>query len=62
MSALVAIQHNDELRLFYERKVNVEKKNKMSVINAVRNKLVQRIFSCVNQNRLYEKNYQKLLA
>jgi transposase len=62
MAALVAIQYNDELRLYYERKVNIEKKNKMSVINAVRNKLVQRIFSCVNQNRKYEKNYLKLVA
>ena len=62
MSALVAIQYNEELRLYYERKINIEKKNKMSVINAVRNKLVQRIFSCVNQNRRYEKNYLKLVA
>jgi transposase len=62
MAALVAIQYNQELRLYYERKVNIEKKNKMSVINAVRNKLVQRIFSCVNQNRTYEKNYLKLVA
>ena len=62
MAALVAIQYNDELKLYYERKVNIEKKNKMSVINAVRNKLVQRIFSCVNQNRKYEKNYLKLVA
>ena len=62
MAALVAIQYNDELRLYYKRKVNVEKKNKMSVINAVRNKLIQRIFSCVNQNRLYEKNYLKSIA
>jgi transposase len=62
MAALVAIQYNDELRLYYERKVNIEKKNKMSVLNAIRNKLVQRIFSCVNQNRKYEKNYLKLVA
>lgn len=62
MAALVAIQYNDELKLYYERKVNIEKKNKMSVLNAIRNKLVQRIFSCVNQNRKYEKNYLKLVA
>ena len=62
MAALVAIQYNNELKLYYERKINIEKKNKMSVINAVRNKLVQRVFSCVNQNRPYEKNYLKLLA
>jgi len=34
----------------------------MSVINAVRNKLILRIFACVNQNRPYEKYYQKALA
>jgi transposase len=62
MAALVAIQYNPELKLYYERKVNIEKKNKMSVINAVRNKLVQRIFSCVNKNKLYENNYLKLVA
>jgi transposase len=62
MAALVAIQYDDELRLYYERKVGIDKKNKMSVINAIRNKLVLRIFACVNQNRKYEKNYVKLVA
>jgi transposase len=62
LAAIVAIQYNPDLRLFYERKVKVEKKNKMSVINAVRNKLILRIFACVNQNRPYEKNYHKLVA
>jgi len=62
LSAIVAIQHNADLKLFYERKVMQEKKNKMSVINAVRNKLILRIFACVNQNRPYEKNYQKSVA
>ncbi len=62
LSAIVAIQHNPDLKLFYERKVGQEKKNKMSVINAVRNKLILRIFACVNQNRPYEKIYQKAVA
>lgn len=62
LSAIVAIQYNPDLKLFYQRKVLQEKKNKMSVINAVRNKLILRIFACVNQNRPYEKNYQKLVA
>jgi len=62
LSALVAIQYNTDLKLFYDRKVNIERKNKMSVINAVRNKLILRIFACVNQNRHYEKNYVKLVA
>lgn len=62
MSALVAIQHNTDLKEFYHRKVDLEKKNKMSVINAVRNKLILRIFACVNQNKKYEKNYRRLVA
>lgn len=62
MSALVAIVYNEDLKGFYERKVVEEKKNKMSVINAVRNKLILRIFACVNQNRKYEKNYVHALA
>jgi transposase len=33
----------------------------MSVINAVRNKLIHRVFACVNDNRLYQKNYQQIL-
>lgn len=62
MSALIAIQHNEDMKLYYNRKVNDEKKNKMSVINAVRNKLILRIFACVNRNSPYQNNYQKLLA
>lgn len=62
LAALVAIQHSPELKLYYQRMVNEEKKNKMSVINAVRNKLILRVFACVNQNRKYEKNYCKLVA
>ena len=59
MSALVAIAYNPDMKTYYERKVNEEKKNKMLVINAVRNKLILRIFTCVNQNRKYEKNYTR---
>jgi transposase len=62
MSAIVAITYNPDLKSYYERKVNEEKKNKMLVINAVRNKLILHIFACVNQNRKYEKNYTRLVA
>ncbi|TZF86246.1 IS110 family transposase (plasmid) [Pedobacter sp. BS3] len=62
MSAMVAIQHNRDLKQYYQRKVNEQKKNKMSVINAIRNKLILRIFACVNHNSPYENNYQKFLA
>jgi transposase len=62
MSALVAIQCNAELKMYYQRKISQDKKNKMSVINAVRNKLILRVFACVNKNRPYEINYRKALA
>lgn len=62
MSSLVAIRYNDELKKYYERKTTEENKNKMSVINAVRNKLILRIFACVNQNRKYDKTYANSLV
>ena len=61
LCATSAIAHDPELRGFYLRKVE-EGKNKMSVINAVRNKIIHRIFACVNQNRMFEMNYQNSLA
>lgn len=61
MAALSAIQCNEELRSFYSRKVS-QGKNKMSVLNAVRNKLISRVYSCVKQDRMYEKIYQNAIA
>lgn len=61
MAAMSAIQHCDELKAFYERKVG-KGKNKMSVINAVRNKLITRVFACVLNERMYEKNYARAVA
>ena len=61
LASIVAIQHDEELRAFYLRKVE-SGKNKMSVINAVRNKLITRVFSCIKNNRMYEKNYNYQLV
>lgn len=61
MAALSAILCNKDLKIYYERKV-AEGKNKMAVINAVRNKLIHRIFACVEQNREYENSYTTTLA
>ena len=61
MAAMSSITCNQDMKVYYERKV-AEGKNKMLVINAVRNKLVTRIFTCVNQNRKYEKINIKLVA
>jgi len=57
LCAMAAIQHNEELKQYYNRKVG-EGKNKMSVVNAVRNKLVQRIYAVVRDGRNYVENYQ----
>jgi len=56
LAAVSTIRMSGELQDYYNRKVS-EGKNKMCAINAIRNKLILRVFACVNQNRLYEKNY-----
>ena len=57
MGAMCVIRmKNSELRAYYIRKV-AEGKNKMSVLNAIRNKLIQRIYACVQNKKIYEKNY-----
>jgi len=61
LAAMSAIQCCDELKAFYNRKVEAGK-NKMSVINAVRNKLITRVFACITHNRKYQKIYQHQLA
>lgn len=61
MAALVAIQSNKEITEFYERKIK-QGKAKMNVINAVRNKLIHRVFACVRDNRKYEYIYTNTLA
>jgi transposase len=61
LAAMSAIQWNDELKTFYKRKVE-SGKNKMSVINAVRNKLISRIFVCVKNKRMYQKIHQHALV
>jgi transposase len=61
LGATSAIQHSQELKSYYERKV-AEGKKKMSVINAVRNKLISRAFACIRDQRPYEKIYKHPLA
>jgi transposase len=57
MAALtVATRMKGELHDYYVRKV-AEGKNKMSVLNAVRAKLVCRMFAVIKNDTPYEKNY-----
>jgi transposase len=61
LCALSAIKNDKELHLYFERKV-MEGKNKMSVINAVRNKLVHRVYAVLRDERMFEENYVRRCA
>lgn len=61
LGAMSAIQHCTQLKAYYQRKVK-EGKNKMLVLNNVRNKLVLRVFACVREDRNYDKKYMHLLV
>lgn len=56
LCATSAIQYDKELKAYYERKL-LEGKNKMSVINAVRNKLILRMFAVLRDDRDFVENY-----
>ena len=53
MAATSAIQHDPELKAKYQQKVQ-EGKNKMSVINMIRAKLLQRVFAVIKHQKPYE--------
>jgi transposase len=52
MASVSAIQHDSELRLYYQRKL-AEGKDKMLAINNVRNKLIARAFAVVKRGTPY---------
>lgn len=56
LAAMSAVKHDGELKRYYQRKVQ-QGKNKMLVLNAIRNKLIHRIFAVVRDQREYDKNY-----
>ena len=60
MCALSTKKHDAEIKQYYNRKVE-EGKNKMLVINNIRNKLLTRIFAVVKRQQPYV-NLQKFAA
>ncbi len=52
-----AIQTDEELKKYYQRKV-AEGKNKMLVINAVRNKILHRLCAAIKQGTPFQQEYQ----
>lgn len=61
LCALAAIKSDKEMQAYFERKV-LEGKNKMSVINAVRNKLIHRVFAVIRDARFYEECHVRKCA
>jgi transposase len=60
-AAMSAIQHCQEIKEYYNRKI-AEGKNKMLVINNICNKLVHRIFACVSRREKYKEIYTPTLV
>ncbi len=61
MAALSASKTKGDLGEYYTRKV-LEGKNKMTVINAIRAKLVLRMFAVIKNDRFYIQNYSNPLT
>jgi transposase len=52
MAAISAIQHDNELKIYYKKRLE-EGKPKMVVLNIIRNKIVSRVFATVNRGTPY---------
>ncbi len=61
MASLSASKMKGEMNDYFIRKTE-QGKNKMSVLNAIRNKLILRIFACVKLDRKYSKNLNLALV
>lgn len=56
LGAMSAIRGSGTIQEYYNRKVS-EGKNKMKVLNAVRNKMIRIVFALIKNNTMYENNY-----
>lgn len=61
LGAMSVIQLDNDLGKYYRRKVS-EGKNKMLVLNNIRNKIIHLIFAVINSEKKYENNHQNHLA
>ncbi len=56
LGAMAAVRSHGEFKHYYQRKLE-EGKNPMLVLNAVRNKMILRVFAIIRNNTTYQKNY-----
>jgi transposase len=57
MASMAAISSDKELKAFFERKV-AEGKNKMLVLNAIRNKILHRLLAVIKRNSPFQSEYE----
>ncbi len=57
--AMSAVAHKSDLQAYYFRKTKIEGKPKMLALNAVRYKIILRVFACLSQDRLFEKEHKR---
>jgi len=61
LGAMSVVKLENDLSKYYQRKVT-EGKNKMLVLNNIRNKIIHLIFAVLKSGKKYENNYQNSLA
>jgi transposase len=52
-----SLRYQGEFRTYFDKKIAEGKKTRV-VMNALRNKIIQRIFACVKSGQKYQENYQ----
>lgn len=62
LAAMSAIQHNPKIKEYYKKKKEIEGKKGFVVLNNVKNKLVQTVFSLVRTKAEFDDNFQHKLA
>ncbi|SKC10937.1 Transposase IS116/IS110/IS902 family protein, partial [Soonwooa buanensis] len=55
LAALSSIRLKNDLAIYFQRKV-AEGKNKMSILNAIRNKIIHRIYALIKNESVYNFN------
>ncbi|MBK8624568.1 MAG: IS110 family transposase [Saprospiraceae bacterium] len=57
LGAVASISGKNPFAVYYQRKVAVDKKNKMLALNNVRNKIVKTMFACIKNKTKYTADY-----